>query len=219
VTDGNTKTIPCLQAFYGARSRSRSRKRKNTAKSLISPGERPQEIYTPHAVVEALLRIWPHIALDPCSGPGSVVGALDTFYIPERIEQVRDKKGNVVLDDNGEPKTRTYYRVEAEGEIDGLTREWVDYAYCNPPFKNLKPWLAHAERQGEAGRETAMLAPTRGNRSWFRDATRRATSVIDLDPLAFLGHKSTFPAPLCMLYWGAMKQLFEFAFEALGDAR
>lgn len=209
-------TTPCLQAFYGAR---KGRKKKSTAlalvpvtggklatvKALISPGERPQEIYTPACVIEALLRVWPHIALDPCSGPRSIVGALDTFYVPGRVD------GNGKL------------QFQAAGdEQDGLSEPWVDYTYVNPPYSILKVWMDKARFEGtRTGRnvEVAMLAPTRGHRTWFRDACASATSVIDLDPVKFVGFKSTFPAPLCMIYWGSTKSLFELAFEALGDAR
>lgn len=201
-TESTRPTDRCLKAFYGARESSR----KNTVKSLVSPGERPQEIYTPQCIVDALHRVWPHIALDPCSGPGSIVQALDTYHVPMRYRQTKSGK------------LRPYYEASGD-EVDGLVADWVDYTYANPPYRELQKWLKKAELEGERGLEIAMLAPTRGNRTWFRDACRRATSVIELDPLTFLGFKSAFPAPLCMLYWGASKSTFEFAFEALGDAR
>lgn len=198
------REVQCLQSFYGKRAESR----KNTAKSMISPGDRPQEICTPKPIIDALLRVWPHIALDPCSHPESIVGALDTYYVPGRV---------VAHPKSGKPKLV----FVAEGdEVDGLKAEWTNYTFVNPPFSVLEPWLDKARDEGFAARkEVAVLAPTRGHRKWFRDAVASATSVIDLDPVAFLGHKSSFPAPLCMIYWGDSKALFEFSFEELGDPR
>lgn len=195
-------TIPCLEAFYGARA-----KRNNTVKAHTGAGHRPQEIYTPPAIIDALLRVWPHIALDPCAGPQSLVGALDTYYIPGRP----NAKGKLVYAAQGD-------------EQDGLVEPWVDYTYANPPFCNLKPWLEKARFEGSrAGRgnglEVAMLCPTRGHRTWTRDAWTTCTSVIDLNPLKFVGFTSTFPEPLVVLYWGDSKALFELSFEGLGDAR
>ena len=35
---------------------------------------REQTIYTPQSIIDVVLKVWPEgIALDPCSGPGSIV--------------------------------------------------------------------------------------------------------------------------------------------------
>jgi hypothetical protein len=188
--------IPCLQAFYGAREESR----KNIAKSMIGPGDRPQEIYTPLPIIIALLQVWPKIALDPCSGPDSLVPAETKWCVPPR------KEGK-----------RTVF-IAQDNEVDGLCEPWQDYTYVNPPYADLKVWLAKCKEQGQTY-EVATLVPTRGHRRWFRKAALSAALVVDLDPVKFVGYKSTFPAPLCLLYWGECANMMTVAFEALGDPR
>lgn len=211
------KSAPkCLKAFYGARKASRSsapteiftadQKRRNTAKSMIAPGDRPQEIYTPPVILEAVLKVWPRIALDPCSGPGSLIYADTHYYVSPSI----------VLTKSGKPKT--VYTVNP-GEIDGLTQKWVDYTYVNPPFNLLKAWLMKARHEGQDEIELMFLSPARGHRKWYRDVLHTCTSVCDLDPVKFVGFKSAFPTPLVMLYWGQNPNLFANAFEQLGDVR
>jgi hypothetical protein len=169
---------------------------------------RAQETYTPKPIVDALLKVWPEIALDPCSGPDSVVPARISFVAVPRVRIVTTPKG----------RTRTYHEFECLTE-DGLTAPWVDYTYVNPPFSHLRPWLDKAVREGQAGREVVMLCPTRGHRTWTRDAWLTCASIIDLNPVKFVGFKSTHPEPLVMLYWGVCKYTFEDAFASLGGAR
>lgn len=206
----------CLKSFYGARKASRSSaptelfdrdtKRKNTAKSLIAPGDRPQEIYTPPVILEAILKVWPKIALDPCTGPDSLVPAENTYYVSP----------SVVLTKSGKPKT--VFTVNP-GEVDGKSQPWVDYTYVNPPFSQLKDWLLKARHEGQDDIELMFLSPARGQRKWYRDVLYTCTSVCDLDPVKFVGYKSAFPPALVMLYWGQNPNLFAHAFANLGDVR
>lgn len=202
----------CLAAFYGARSR------RNTIKSMVSPGERPQEIYTPECVRDAILNVWPHIALDPCGGPDSLIPAKHSYYVPPAVIGLLDNKGVPKCNSDGTPKIRIEF-IASAGHEDGLNLPWCDYTYANPPFRYAKQWLAKALHEAGLGHEIMMLAQTRGHRSWFRKACKSATCVCDLNPLKFVGFKQTFPAPLCMLYWGDNTNQFELAFEHLGECR
>lgn len=194
----------CMKALYGARAESR----KNTVKSLISPGERPQEIYTPRNILTAIRAMWPSIALDPCGSPDSIVYADETYCISPSI--VQTKAGT----------TRVVYLPGTPGEVDGLRAPWVDYTYVNPPFRSLDLWLDRALAEGTSGKEILMLAPARTNRKWFRAATRTCSSICELDPVTFEGFDQAFPAPLWMLYWGQLTNLFEFEFDTvLGGVR
>jgi len=194
----------CMKALYGAREQSR----RNTAKSLISPGERPQEILTPRPLLNAIRAMWPSIALDPCGSPDSIVYADETYCVSPSVVRKGDK-------------TSIHYLPGTPGEVDGLTAPWVDYTYCNPPFKSLSTWLDKATTEATArGLEVLMLAPARTNRRWFRAATRTCSSICELDPVVFEGFDQAFPAPLWMLYWGTLTNLFEFEFDqVLGGVR
>lgn len=197
-----------LRSLYGASDR---QKKDNTVKALTSPGDRPQEIYTPTIVEDCILKVWPSIELDPCWGPGSVLQAMEAYYVPPRIELRRvGKKGAK------EMKAYTVFKAQP-GEMDGLEEDWRDYTFVNPPFKDLQAWLEKAQREAEKGFEIILLGPTRGHRKWFRAARKSTTRFCELNPLAFVGHKSAFPAPLFVAYWGQAGSVFEEAFRPLGD--
>jgi hypothetical protein len=81
----------------------------------------------------------------------------------------------------------------------GLSRPWVPFTYANVPFGAYKVWLEHAGKQ--AG-PLAVLGPVRSHRRWYRAMVRLCDAVIELDPMAFVGFKATFPAPLVLLCRG-----------------
>lgn len=182
-----------LRAFYGAGDAAR----RATVSTLSGAGDRKQEIYTPQSVVDCLHTLWPEgIALDPCSGPESIVPAEMRFFVPGTV------KGK-----------RTVYEPEP-GQVSGLNVRWPSRTYVNPPFRYLQQWL---EKQvQEPTTEVVFLAPVRTHRAWFRRAMRSADVVIWLDgDFKFLGYDQNFPAPLCVLYWGN-RGAFE-AFQPIGE--
>lgn len=149
-------------------------------------GERIQRVYTPPDIVAAVRRVWPEgIALDPCSGPDSVVGA--------EVEACPDF-------DDGRPR-------------DGLSLAWPERTYCNPPYDTLETWLDKASSHTEV----LLLGPVRTHRRWFAECVfAKAASVCFLWPITFIGFEATFPAPLCMVYWGRRLEAFRTTFAPLG---
>lgn len=154
--------------------------------------ERNGRIYTPQPVVDALLGLWPDgIDLDPCSGPDSLV--------PARMNLWPDA-----------PETETTFPA------DSLELVWsVGTCYVNPPYgRPLKSFLAKlAKREPE---EQAALIPVRPHRKWWRACVFEAEEICWLDPLKFVGYSSSFPAPLCVVYWGEARDVFREAFAGLG---
>lgn len=191
----------CLGGLYNSTS---TAKHNATVKSLTSPGERPQEIYTPQYIVDAILKVWGTVQFDPCWGPGSLVPSLTHAYVPPRYE----------IPAVGKPKL--VFRA-AEDEEDGLVVAWPDRTYVNPPFKFLKAWMAKARSEARSGAEIMLLCPVRPHRVWWRQTHVEASAVCYLNPVKFEGYKSTFPQPMCLMYFGAMGHLFEAAFAELGD--
>lgn len=191
-----------LASLYGAGEA----KRRATASAHIGPGRRSQEIYTPPCVIEAVLKVWPYIQLDPCTGPGSIVPARHTCYVSPKAV-VNEATGRV----------KVHYEADVS-EIDGKLVPWPDYTYVNPPFALLQQWLRKAQNEGETS-EVMLLCPNRTSRKWFRAAAKSASAVAELNPLKFLHYKQAFPAPLCVMYWGQNPNLFAHAFESLGEVR
>lgn len=98
------------------------------------------------------------------------------------------------------PPTFAALRYVREAE-NGLRVEWVDRTFFNPPYDDLKPWLAKAREAGSRGLRVVALVPLRSHRKWFRAAMVSATRIVYLDAVKFEGYKSAFPVPLVLLCW------------------
>lgn len=197
-----------LRAFYGASDRLAATEppsgvHLNTLKTLIGTPDkdRPQEIYTPPAIRDLLVQLWGAIRLDPCAGPGSILGP-ERAYFGEQIDTGRVRKdGRKIL----------------KWEGSGLTHPWTDCTYVNPPFTNLEDWLAKALEEVSCGFEVAVLAPVRPHRVWWRDAVLKNADAIGwLNPVSFVGYDSAFPEALVLAYYGPRPSQFKLLFEDAG---
>ena len=163
-------------------------------RSLFGAKKREQTVYTPQCIIDALLKLWPEgIALDPCSGPDSIVPATVAFM---RVECGFAKLAG---------------GVQSPGR-DGLSIPWPERTYFNPPYNDIKPWLDKFVESYEV----VGLVPVRTHRKWWRYAAWHASEICYLDPLKFHGYEQTFPAPLCAMYNGGRSTSFRQAFAPLG---
>ena len=162
-----------LQTLWGSGDPEADQARKNTAKSMISPGVREQTIYTPQCVLDVVDQLWPEgIALDPCSGPDSIVKAKD--YCD--------------LDAGKDGLTIPWPQFTFVNPPYKDLKKWLEKA-----LHESGP-LSFAE--------ILLLVPVRTHRKWFREAMGYATETVFLDPLKFHGFKQAFPAPMCLMYFG-----------------
>src|SRR5574337_176460 len=74
-------------------------------------------------------------------------------------------------------------------KMDGLSRPWPNGWFCNPPWKNISPWVYEAMGAHAQCRSGIMLVPARTDRLWFANATRSARVVWITGRLAYI------PAP------------------------
>lgn len=126
---------------------------------------------------------------------------------PEIIAMVLDAfEGPIALDpcaptfsDPSFPADR--YVREAEN---GLTVDWGDRTFVNPPFDDLRPWLRKAANTGAQGHRVILLTPWRSHRRWFREALQSTQVATFLDATKFVGYKTTFPVPLALLCWNCV---------------
>lgn len=56
-----------------------------------------------------------------------------------------------------------------EGQSDGLTAEWEQYNWCNPPFNECKKWIEKAFKEQQEGNTTCMLIPVRTETKYWHD--------------------------------------------------
>lgn len=48
-----------------------------------------------------------------------------------------------------------------DGETDGLTADWEDFNYCNPPFDTSEKWVKKAYEEQQKGKTSVLLIPAR----------------------------------------------------------
>lgn len=151
----------------------------NTGNREDKPAEREQEILTPKKIVDVVRGAFGgRIELDPCA-------AVDEFGDPIGfVDAERWYDGSLAA-----PLPQCQ---------DGLKRAWADHTFVNPPYADLKAWLAKARAESAYGARApkhriAVLCPVRSNRVWWRD-TRNIARVIgayvELDPFAFVGFEA-----------------------------
>ncbi len=61
------------------------------------------------------------------------------------------------------------YNYCIEGETDGLTCEWDELNYCNPPFDVCQKWVKKAFLEWHKGKTTVLLIPARTETAYWHD--------------------------------------------------
>jgi hypothetical protein len=171
---------------------------------------RVQEVLSPDFAVDAAREaLGGEIGVDPCasSNPANwfarnnftlsedalalevALAALQALPKPERIvrkREIRDLKRAV----------KAHYLSGA------MVGSWGGYelgAYLNPAYGYLKQWTARVQLEHRAFRRMVCLWPFRPHRVWWV-RNHAGCELIALNyNVVFKGHKSAFPAPLCMV--------------------
>lgn len=77
------------------------------------------------------------------------------------------------------------------------------WAFLNPPYSNIAPWVAKAYREGGAfGAHIAMLVPASTGANWWRDYVHRKAHVLFLNGrLTFVGATGPYPKDCALLLY------------------
>jgi hypothetical protein len=144
--------------------------------SLYGAKEREQTVFSPQNILDVPQTLWGRIQYDACHGaPGVAINRRKGK--PDMLVAVESLVNAV---------TRT--------DRFGLILPWPPRTYVNPPYGPLHAWLVMSMMQAS---EHIMLIPLRPHRVWWRK-WRRMTEVVALNPVKFVGHLGTFPAPLVL---------------------
>ena len=150
----------------------------NAIRSLIGRKDREQTVFTPQRILDVPQRLWGRIQYDACHGhPGLAINK-------------RKGKPDHVVD------VESIVNAVASTDCLGLIMSWPKYTWVNPPFNVLGAWLMMSLLQDA---EHMMLVPVRPHRKWWRK-WRRDAEVVALDPITFVGHDGSFPAPLVLAH-------------------
>ncbi len=164
---------------------------------------RVQEVLTPTWILDAVREAFGGpIGLDPCAStnPANWFAEANLCLPPEA--GVLQAAINAA---EGTRESAGLKRQLQEYTLGGSLREnWdIPDAFINPHFDTLQPWMAKvkAESDRTGGYRTVLLCPVRTQRSWWPKLAAGARGVW-LAPFSFVGHKSAFPAGLCLLARG-----------------
>lgn len=80
----------------------------------------------------------------------------------------------------------------------GLEQPWSARNWCNPPYSDIKAWVAKARREQLLGNMTVMLIPARTDTAVFHDSIYKQQNVevrFVRGRLKFGGQKNSAPFP------------------------
>lgn len=187
----------------------------NALQSLINAkrlGTREQTVLSPHLVLNPLRSVWGGIGLDPCAPEE------DRIWVPcgrcKGTGMHKKKPCRLCVEPHGawfEPTVKA--EVEYVLPQDGTALPWLDRTYCNPTYDKLKDWL---DPDAPKDARIAWLIPVRPHRKWWRAWARTCSTIVYLDPFAFVGHCDKYPAPMCLGYRGPDADDIEAAYAGLG---
>lgn len=90
-----------------------------------------------------------------------------------------------------------------------LLQTWVipgGYAFCNPPFSAIGPWVRKAAEESRKGAKIAMLIPASVGSNWWRDHVHNQASVLFLNGRISFDGIGPFPKDCCILLYPALDQ-------------
>lgn len=98
-------------------------------------------------------------------------------------------------------------------EDNSLVQSWTEFkgqplkpwAFCNPPYGDIRPWVEKAYAESQKGAHVAMLVPASVGSNWWADWVHQLSYVTFLNGrITFVGHKSPYPKDLAILLYAPM---------------
>lgn len=104
-----------------------------------------------------------------------------------------------------------WFYSEGDNSLDqtwNITRGW---AFCNPPFGEITPWVHKAAIEADRGAKVAMLVPASVGSNWWAAYVDMEAHVLFLQGrLTFVGHTAPYPKDCAiLLYSSAVKGGYE----------
>lgn len=100
-----------------------------------------------------------------------------------------------------------YYGPESSFGTDALDMNWSRYdkglwMWCNPPYTDIRPWVAKAADESTRGAQIAMLVPASTGSNWWRDHVVNDAYVVYLNGrLTFAGATAPYPKDCALLLY------------------
>lgn len=94
------------------------------------------------------------------------------YETPKKLFDKLNNEFNFTIDvcaDTYNKKVEKYYSEED----DALTKDWDGICWMNPPYKDLKTWIAKAYKESLKGATVVCLIPARTNTNWWHEYCMR----------------------------------------------
>ena len=84
-------------------------------------------------------------------------------------------------------------------DIDGLMQSWHGRVFMNPPYSEIRAWMAKAAAEARAGATVVCLVPARTDTRWFHESAVGHEIRFIQGRLRFGGAKAGAPFPSCIV--------------------
>lgn len=86
-------------------------------------------------------------------------------------------------------------------EVDGLTIDWVNKTYVNPPYSKPLPWVEKAIEENKKGKTIAMLLRVDTSTKWFAKLVEAQAEILWFSKrIKFTDKDANFPSMLVILH-------------------
>lgn len=97
--------------------------------------------------------------------------------------------------------SKRFYSIEQNS----LVQPWDSgegYAWCNPPYDDLAPWVAKGAEAKRRGQRVVMLVRASVGANWWRDSVHDQAQVWFLNGrITFVGQTQPYPSDLAILIY------------------
>lgn len=87
----------------------------------------------------------------------------------------------------------------ANPDFDGLAVPWGSVNFCNPPYSEVRQWVAKAAQEAAQGKVVVLLIPARTDTIWWHEHIMRADEIRFIKGRLRFGDgpgRATFPSAI-----------------------
>lgn len=82
-------------------------------------------------------------------------------------------------------------------KFDGLSIEWKESNFVNPPYSEISKWIDKSIQQNEKGNEVILLIPARTDTKWFRKLVDYGCEIEFVTGRLHFNDSNSAPFPSC----------------------
>lgn len=87
-------------------------------------------------------------------------------------------------------------------QFDGLSVDWKRSNFVNPPYNQIKQWLAKGYNEWKKGKTVVFLIPSRTDTQWWHEYVMQANEIRFIKGrLRFGGSKNSAPFPSAIIIY------------------